>query len=56
LQIQGVIDVINHKGLWGGGGNFREFCGKAKGTLIEGGGVCDNYESKGRLSEMVLTF
>ena len=38
------------------GGNFREFCGKLNRTLIERGRVCENFESKVRLSEMVLTF
>jgi hypothetical protein len=39
------------------GGNFREFCGKSNGTLIERGSVCENYKSKrSGLSEGVLTF
>jgi hypothetical protein len=38
------------------GGNFREFCGKSNRTLVERDRVCENYESKVRLSEMVLTF
>jgi hypothetical protein len=37
-------------------GSFREFCGKSNGTLIERGSVCENFESKTRLSEMVLSF
>ena len=37
-------------------GNFREFCGRSKRTLIERDRVCENFESKTRLSEMVLTF
>ena len=38
------------------GGNFREFCGRLNRILVERDRVCDNYESKTRLSEMVLTF
>ncbi len=38
-------------------GDFREFCGKSNGTLIERGGVCENYEKKNPgLPEGVLTF
>jgi hypothetical protein len=40
-----------------GSGNFREFCGKSNGTLIERGSVCENYERKNSiLPEGVLTF
>ncbi len=35
---------------------FREFCWKSKESRIERGSVCGNFESKVRLSEMVLTF
>ena len=38
------------------GGNIREFCGRSNGTMIERDKVCENYEKKTRLSEMVLTF
>ncbi len=38
-------------------GSFREFCGKSNGTLIDQGGVCENYERKNSiLPEGVLTF
>ena len=38
-------------------GDFREFCGKSNGTLIDRGSVCENYEKKNSiLPEGVLTF
>ena len=37
-------------------GNFREFCKKSNGTMIGRDKVCENFESKVRLSEVVLTF